>query len=381
MDAFNPVRVVHWGLGSVGMGMARLVSRRPGLSLVGAIDDSPGMAGKDLGDLFGFGERTGVVVNGDPEAVLVRARPDITMISAGSLFGEVAPKVLQAMEAGSNVVCLAEEMAYPWAGQADLAEKLDELAHAHGVTVLGIGVHPGFVLDTLVIALSGCCFDVERIRASRMTDLAYLDSGELKTRGIGMSPSHYVDGLERGTLISPLGLEQSIHLIADTLGWKLDDVTEARQPIIADTRREVPHLRVEPGQVAGCLYTAVGYVDGRPRILLENPQQVVPEAEFVETGDIVEIEGEPPIRINLERSFPAEKGTIALAVNMIGAVLQSGPGLKTMADMPVPRAVLGDVRESLSFRGPNVEEALARGWHEPGLGGADERDMKPDRTH
>lgn len=376
MDAFKPIRVVHWGLGPVGLAIAQLVSRRTGMTTVGVIAEDSPLVGKDLGDLFGFGERTGVVVNGDPEAVLARARPDITMISCGSLFDLVAPKALQAMEAGSNVICLAEEMTYPWARRADLAEKLDELAHAHGVTVLGTGVNPGFVLDTLVIALSGCCFDIERIRASRIADLSALDAGTLKTRGIGLSPSNYVDGLERGTLVSPVGLEQSIHLIADAIGWTLDDVTESRQPIIAQNRRETADLKVEPGQVAGCLYTAIGYVEGRPRILLENPQQVVPEAEIVERGDLIEIEGEPSIRLNLETSIPPDKGAAALAVNMIPMVLQSGPGLKTMTEMPVPRAVLGDLREMMTHRGPTVEEDLALGWHDPGMGGVSEGEYK-----
>lgn len=380
MDAFNPIRVVHWGMGPVGLAAAQLVSRRAGMTSVGVIDEGSPLVGKDLGDLFGFGERTGVVVNGDPEAVLARVRPDVTLICAGPQFDLVAPKVLQAMEAGSNVICLAEEMIYPWARRADLAEKLDELAHAHGVTVLGTGVNPGFVLDTLVITLSGCCFDIERIRASRMTDLSTMDAGTLKTLGIGLSPSKYVDGLERGTLVTPVGLEQSIHLIADAIGWTLDDVTESRQPIIAQNRRDTPNLKVEPGQVAGCLYTAIGYVEGRPRILLENPQQVVPTAELVEVGDLIEIEGEPTLRMNLESSIPADKGAAALAVNMIPLVLESGPGLKTMVEMPVPRAVLGDLREMMTHRGPTVEENLASGWYDPPLGGVGESDSKPQHA-
>ncbi len=37
-------------------------------------------------------------------------------------------------------------------------------------------------------------------------------------------------------------------------------------------------------------------------------------------------------------------GTIAMCVNMIPQVINADPGLKTMLDLPVPRAIMGDMR-------------------------------------
>ncbi|MQY76756.1 MAG: NADP-binding protein, partial [Spirochaeta sp.] len=42
--------------------------------------------------------------------------------------------------------------------------------------------------------------------------------------------------------------------------------------------------------------------------------------------------------------------TMALAVNMIPRVLTAKPGLATMADLPVPAALLGDIREMTGGR-------------------------------
>lgn len=39
------VRVVQWGLGSVGCGIARLILDKPGLDLVGAIDADAELVG------------------------------------------------------------------------------------------------------------------------------------------------------------------------------------------------------------------------------------------------------------------------------------------------------------------------------------------------
>lgn len=362
----DPIRVLFWGLGEEGRKMADLTWRRPGMMPVGAIDSAPDRVGHDLGDLIGFGQRLGLTVNNDPEAVLASTRPDVTLIATGGGLKEVSGQIRQAMEAGSNVICIAPEMIYPWASDPDLADRLDDQAHAYGVTVLGTGVNPGFVLDTLVIALTGCCLDVERIRASRVIGLDGFGREALAEEGVGLSPSRF---MERRKLDRKAGLAESIHLIADALGWRLDRLEEQHDPIIAEKRREVGKIRVEPGQVAGTAHAAIGFVDGLARIVLEHPQQFAPEAEALQTGDFIEIEGKPNIHLSIQPGIAALEGSVAIAVNMIPAVLQAGPGLMTMADLPVPRAVLGDLRDRMVVLGPTIEEELARGWHDADLGG------------
>lgn len=360
MHEQEPIRVVHWGLDPVGLTAARLAWQRPGLMPVGAID--PDRAGKDLGDLMGFGEHLGVAVQNDPALVLSTTAPDVTIIASDRPLQEVAPMVERAMEAGSNVICLAQEMTYPWAVDAKLAERLDDKAYGHGVTVLGTGVNPGFVLDSLVIALTGCCLDVERIKATRVIDLAPFGPDLLKAEGVGLSPSKFGARAERGRMRGHVGFEQSIHLIADALGWPLQRIEEDRQVMTANARREVAGIRIDPGQVSGTQHVAYGYIDGRVRIILEHVEHAGPEQEAIQTGDFIEIEGQPPIRLAIQPEIDGVKGSAALAVNMITAVMLAGPGLRSMAEMPLPRAVLGDLRQMADLRGLTVDEALARGW-------------------
>ena len=86
---------------------------------------------------------------------------------------EVMLKALEPLlEAGVNVVSIAEEMAWPWAYSREQASRVDALARANGVSVLGTGVNPGFVLDLLVVALTGVCARVDAITARRVNDLA-----------------------------------------------------------------------------------------------------------------------------------------------------------------------------------------------------------------
>jgi hypothetical protein len=132
------------------------------------------------------------------------------------------------------------------------------------------------------------------------------------------------------------------------LGWKLDEVIQIREPIISNVARETAHAKVEAGMVAGCKHIAYGIKDRQNIIILEHPQQIHPEAEGVETGDYIEIEGTPTIRLVIKPEVPGGIGTMAIAVNMIPRVIQAPPGLVTMKDLPISSAFLGDLRELLN---------------------------------
>ena len=58
-----PLRVVHYGLGSIGLEIAKLVSLRGALRSVGAIDVDPELSGRYLGELTGA-TPSGVIVQG-----------------------------------------------------------------------------------------------------------------------------------------------------------------------------------------------------------------------------------------------------------------------------------------------------------------------------
>jgi 4-hydroxy-tetrahydrodipicolinate reductase len=75
-------------------------------------------------------------------------------------------------------------------------------------------------------------------------------------------------------------------------------------------------------------------------IELIHPQQIVPQAEGVRTGDTIDIAGSPDLHIATAPEIPGGQGTVALAVNMIPQVLAAPPGLYAMADLPPPRAGL-----------------------------------------
>jgi 4-hydroxy-tetrahydrodipicolinate reductase len=146
------------------------------------------------------------------------------------------------------------------------------------------------------------------------------------------------------------GFPESISMIAKALGWEIDRIVQQRQPIITRVKRATPLMVIEPGHAAGCLHTAVAYRHDKPLITMIHPQQVQPHLEHVATGDVIDIHGEPSVHFASSPEIPGGLGTTALAVNMIPLVFNATPGLKSMAELPVPAAIMGDVRRLMHTR-------------------------------
>ena len=64
------LKVIIWGLGAMGSGMARTILEKKGLEIVGAIESMPEKCGKDVGEVVGFDNKIGVLVSSDADEVL-----------------------------------------------------------------------------------------------------------------------------------------------------------------------------------------------------------------------------------------------------------------------------------------------------------------------
>ena len=346
----DDVRVLVLGTGHMGSGIARLLLDKRGVALVGAFARRAERAGMDVGAAIGLGRDLGLPVGVDLAALIERARPDVAIQATCSRISDAMAELTTLVRHGVHVISIAEEMAYPACSSPAFADELHWLAVARGVTVLGTGVNPGFVLDLLVVTLSAVCADVESVTATRVNDLSPYGRTVLASQGVGLSPQAFAQGVKEGTVVGHVGFPESIHLIAAALGWDIERIAQTREPIVATVRRVTPVVSVEPGQVAGCHHSAVAYRDGKPVIILIHPQQVHPHLEGVQTGDRIEIRGTPPVCFSGSPEIPGGQATVALAVNMVPRVMNAPPGLHSMLDLPVPAALLGDARRLVRER-------------------------------
>ena len=343
----EPIRVLVLGTGQMGTAIIRLLLQKTGLQLVGAYGRRAHRLGMDLGQAIGLDSPLGIAIGADLDQLAEETRPDIAIQATCSTVTDALPEISTLLNHSINVISIAEEMVYPKESSPAIAEQLHWQAVKQGVSVLGTGVNPGFVLDMLVITLSGVCADIQSIKAQRVNDLSPYGPSVLTSQGVGMTPQAFQTGVNNGTIVGHYGFKQSIRMITKAVGWEIDAITETREPIVTSVQRKTPFITLEPGQVAGCNHTAVAYSNEQPLITLLHPQQVLPQLEGIATGDSIEIKGTPDIKLSGSPEIPGGTATAAIAVNSIPRVLNAAPGLYTMADLPVPAAMLADARSFL----------------------------------
>ncbi|MCK4314004.1 hypothetical protein KAW04_04490, partial [Candidatus Bathyarchaeota archaeon] len=165
------VRILLCGLGAVGTLIAKHLLQKEGIKIVGAIDIAEDKIGKDLGDILNSG-KTGVKVSGDIDSVLSKAKADIAVHATSSFFRDTYSQIASIVKHDVNVVSTCEELSYPYLTEPKLSIELDLLAKKHNATVLGTGINPGFLMDTLVITLTAVCQEIEKIKATRVMNAA-----------------------------------------------------------------------------------------------------------------------------------------------------------------------------------------------------------------
>lgn len=323
----SKIKVIQYGCGPVGCSIVRLALRKQSIEVVGAIDIVN--VGQDLGEVAGIGRKLGVSISGDV-AILNRAKPDIVLHATDSVLEDVYPQFETVIKSGINVVSTNEQLSYPFRKQGRLAAKIDKLAKEHAVTILGTGVNPGFVMDTLPLAMTGICHDVKHIKVVRVQDASHRRLPFQKKIGAGKTIEEF-DKLVEAQTLRHVGLEESIAMIADGLGWELDDITEMIEPIFAETEVRTKFISVKQGQVAGVRQVARGLRNGSELIMHDFQAYIGAKESF----DAVYITGEPDMEIIVKGGIPGDIATAGMVVNSIPRVLDAQPGLMTMKDLPL----------------------------------------------
>lgn len=326
----SEIRVVQYGMGPIGRGIAEIVLEKENLALVGAIDIDPHLQGKDVGEVVKGGEKRGVEISEDAEAVLASSAPDIVLHATVSSLERAAPQIRRVLEHGVDVVSTCEELAYPFYHHPQLSEEVDWLARQHQVTVLGTGVNPGFVMDKLVVTLMAACKKVEHVHVTREVDAALRREPLQCKVGAGLQRDQF-DALVAEGKIRHVGLPESAAMIAHVLGLEPTEITETIDAVIADQDITTPFLTVKKGDVAGVEQVTEVMVGGEEKITLELRMYVGAKA----AADTIHIQGEPEIHMTIPRGIHGDVATAAIVVNAIPAVLSAKPGLITMIDLPI----------------------------------------------
>lgn len=346
------IRVMFYGLGPIGAAVARQVATRKGFAVAGGIDIDAAKVGRDLGDVIGLGRKLRVKVASDAISEIKRAKPDVVVLCTSSALKTVMPQIAAVLKLRVAIVSTTEELAYPVGPNRRLAKQIDELAKKAKVAVLGTGVNPGFVMDALPIALTGVCERVDSVAIDRVQDARVRRLPFQQKIGSGLTPDQFTKKVADGS-VRHVGLTESVTMIADAFGWKLDKVTDEIEPKIADRTVESEFLAVDAGYVCGIVQDGVGWKNGKALVRLHMEAYL----GAPESYDSVTIEGVPRLQQTIAGGVHGDIATASITVNSIPKILDAKPGLRTMRDMALPSWFGGD-RGSLT--GPAAAGLQAR---------------------
>ncbi len=325
----NKVNVVSFGLGPIGTRVARYALERESLEVIGGVDIAPDKVGKDLGEVLGLEKKLDVPVASSINEFSTHGG-DVAMHCTLSTIKDNMKQLEQLITAGWNIVSSCEELSFPCSHAPREAEVIDKLAKKHNVTVVGAGVNPGYVMDTLAVFLTTSCKDVRKINVLRIVNASERRGPLQRKVGAGKTIAEFEQAAAAQT-VRHVGMLESLDYVASALGWKVEKTTESIEPVIADKLIETDYVKVQPGQVAGVHQFSRGYLGGEEVITLEL-QMYVGAPESV---DKVQIEGTPSLE-NTLRGVHGDIATAAVLVNIIPQVVAAEPGLLTVNNLAVP---------------------------------------------
>lgn len=338
------LRVVQWATGGVGRAAIQGIVAHPELELAGVWVHSADKVGVDAGDLAGTAP-TGVAATDDVDALLALGA-DCVLYSPVMADEAVLARIL---ESGANVVT---PLGWFYPGTRDVSA-LEAAARAGGSTLHGTGIHPGGITERFPLMVSALTGSITHVRAEEFSDICTYGAPDVVRHIMlfGATPEEAAGSPMVGLL--GLGFLQSVEMVADVLGFRLDPHHRSSHEVAVATRPiDSPIGPIESGLVAAQRFTWEATVDGEPVITVRTnwfmgEEDLDPGWTFGPKGERFEVEvtGDPTSLVTFHGWHPdsiaegleRNRGIVATAnhcVSAIPAVCAAEPGIRTYLDLP-----------------------------------------------
>lgn len=326
------IKVLQFGLGPIGVESVKLAAEQSWLELVGGVDIDPAKVGRSLADLTGVAALAGAKVHPTLEAAFAAAgQPDVILHTAGSSAAASFAQMRPALERGVSVASTCEELIFPALKTPDAAREFDELCRRTGARIAGTGVNPGFVMDILPICLTGVSREVVSVYVERVVDASTRRQPLQAKIGSGQNPDDFRAKFAAGKA-GHAGFQQSVALLAHALGWKLDEIRETCEPVVASSRTVTKFFDVAPGQSLGIHQKCLGLVGGETKIKLDLQMYLGAPLPH----DAIVVKGRPDLNLVLNGGVAGDDATVAALINIVPRLLAAAPGVRLMTELAVP---------------------------------------------
>lgn len=311
--------VMIFGLGYIGrMVLEALQEETPfwnrTLKIVGAVDV--------VMESRQWAEKKGVPAYASLSDLLQKQKPDVCIHTTASGLASIVPQLKELIEAKIPVVSSSEELFFPWVQNAKIAKELDDLCKKAGIAVMGTGVNPGFVMDTLPAFLTQAVHTVEAIQVERVVNASTRRLPLQKKIGTGLDEHTFRSMADAGR-IGHVGLMESLDFIASYMGWKLDKRLQKVDPVLAKKPMKTHLGALKKDQVCGLHHKAWGEIERKKVIELDLKLYLNAE----KPGDHIRIVGNPALSIFVENGTPGDPATVAALIRGVPVALNARSGI------------------------------------------------------
>lgn len=326
------ISVLQIGFGPLGIQTAKFIANKKEVKTIAVVDINPDLVGKTLAQVSQELSSEILIYSSVESAVTnCSQKPDVAIITTVSSLDKLIPQIEEVAQFGIPVVSTCEELSYPWDTQPDSSKKLDNLCKQYNIACLGTGVNPGFLMDYLPSVLSSVCKNIEHITIERIQDATKRRIPFQQKIGAGLNLKTFKEKELQGTL-RHVGLQESIYLLANRLGIKLDRVTEDLQPVVSSEDIITKDLYIKKGNARGVEQIGYGYQNGICKIKMHFKAAIGEERSY----DKITIKGIPSFSSEIDGGVNGDIATCAITINCIKSILKASPGLHTMGDISVP---------------------------------------------
>ena len=328
------IRLIQVGLGPLGRLLLQDFVAGGHGRVLGAVDPDPALAGRPLAEFVEDAPADLSIATSLEELSEsgAFAQADAALVTTFSDLERSMDSFRFLLDAGIDVVSSCEELLYPWLRHPVLAQELHERGLRAGARIVGSGINPGFLMDTLPLVASAVCRRIDRVAIERVQDAAPRRLPFQRKIGAGLALADFERGVSEGHL-RHVGLGESLHFLGHYLGWQVERWEETIEPVIAERELECALGPIAAGRASGVRQQATGWVRGEPRLSLLF-QAAIGQPE---PADRVRIEGEPDLDLCIRGGVQGDIGTCSMLLHTLHALRAAEPGLHTMATIRPPR--------------------------------------------
>jgi len=329
------LKVVQWTTGKTGGAAVRGMAGHPVLDLVGCYAYSKDKVGRDVGELCGIAP-LGITATDDIDALLALEPDCVSYMPYRPNFDHLA----RILESGVNVVTTMYMLSGTGYG-AEATQRIREAALRGGASLYSSGIYPGHA-PMVALAASAMCRRIDQISVLESLDISgYANEQMFRAQGFDLEPDDpRAPQLVEGSCGS---FKDQIGVMARALGTRIDEIRFTAEFATANRTTDFGFMTVQRGRIAGFKGVIAGVVGDRPviecRFVWKIGADMTPDWP-VTRGYVLEIEGDPNVRVKLESPDGHLDGAVTTAmpcVNAIPAVCAAPPGIVNQMDLPFVR--------------------------------------------